>query len=197
MRMVASLISAPCPAVDLLKRTAVHGGDAHRVVNMSSAPSRPPSPPRTPSPGPQGSPDSGASTKAGGQGDPQADPARKPLGTALLSLGAAGAAMFMTSGPLWMTVAGVVSGVAALVFAVMALLRLRRANRRTLILISTMVAVVVAGFALLTGGVRLAFWDTVSSYEQCVAQSVTISGQASCQESMEDDLRGLLLPGLG
>lgn len=164
---------------------------------MSSAPSRPPSPPRTPLPGTDGTPDSGASPKAGGQGDPQTDPARKPMGTALLSLGAAGAAMFMTSGPLWMTVAGVVCGVAALVFAVMALLRMRRAHRRTLILISTMVAVVVAGFALLTGGVRLVFWDTVSGYEQCVAQSVTISGQAACQESMEDDLRGLLLPGLG
>lgn len=114
---------------------------------------------------------------------------------ALLSLGAAGAAMFMTSGPLWMTVAGVVSGVAAMVFSVMALLGLRHARRRVLILVSTMVAVAVAGFALLTGGVRLAFWDTVSGYERCVSQSVTISGQAACQESMEDDLRGLLLPG--
>lgn len=162
---------------------------------MSSAPSRPPSPPRTPAPGPDGSQDSGTPTTSGRRAGPDPDPARKPLGMALLSLGAAGAAMFMTSGPLWMTVAGVVSGVAAMVFSVMALLGLRHARRRVLILVSTMVAVAVAGFALLTGGVRLAFWDTVSGYERCVSQSVTISGQAACQESMEDDLRGLLLPG--
>ncbi|MDO5617579.1 hypothetical protein [Kocuria sp.] len=165
---------------------------------MSTAPSRPPSPPQSERPGPDGSSDSAQQDPAaGGPSRSSRRLARNPLGLALLALGAAGVSMFMTSGPLWMTVAGVVSGVAALVFSVMAILGLRRANRRTLILISTLVAMVVAGFSLITGGVRLAFWDTVSGYEQCVAQSVTISGQAACQEKMEDDLRGLLLPGLG
>lgn len=165
---------------------------------MSSAPSPPPAPSGNPQREPGGSPapddpQNEPSGKLGAAGDA----ARKPLGMALLALCSAGAAMLMTSGPLWMTVAGVVCGVAAMVFAVVALIRIRTANRRPLILFSTLVAVAVAGFALLSGGVRLAFWDTVSAYEQCTTQSVTISGEAACQETMEEDLRGLLLPGLG
>lgn len=104
--------------------------------------------------------------------------------------------MFMTSGPLWMTVAGLVAGVAGIFFAVVALVRLRVAERRAVIVFSALVAMAVAGFGLVTGGVRLAFWDTVSTYERCMTDSVTISGQAGCQQKMEDNLQGILLPGL-
>lgn len=159
---------------------------------MSSAPPRPPSPPSSP---PRGPADANGSTDSEPR-SPTDPAARRPLGTALLALGAAGACMLMTSGPLWLTIAGMVSGVAALVFSVMALIQIRRAEKRTLILISVVVAVAVAGFGLLSGGVRLAFWNTVTAYESCVSQSVTISGQAACQEEMEDGLRGVLLPGL-
>ncbi|ROZ61925.1 hypothetical protein EDL96_11605 [Kocuria soli] len=123
-------------------------------------------------------------------------PSRRPLNTALLALFAAGASMFMTSGPLWMTVAGMVAGVAGIFFAVVALVRLRLAERRAVIVFSALVAMAVAGFGLVTGGVRLAFWDTVSTYERCMTDSVTISGQAGCQQDMENNLEGILLPGL-
>ncbi|WP_181954210.1 hypothetical protein [Kocuria coralli] len=158
---------------------------------MSSAPSRPPSPPSAP---PQGSGGSHDVEPSDGPAEPKG--ARRPMGRALLALIAAGAAMLMTSGPLWLTVAGMVAGLAALVFAISAVIHLRKAQRRGLILFSALIAVTVAGFALVSGGVRLAFWDTVSAYETCAAQSVTISGEAACREQMEDGLRGVILPGL-
>ncbi|MDO4255185.1 MAG: hypothetical protein Q4C81_08600 [Kocuria sp.] len=163
---------------------------------MSSA-SRPPSPPRSPLRDSGDSPQSERKTPRNGNVVRRHNaPMRTPLGMALSALGTAGLAMFMTSGPLWMTIIGMVSGVASLVCTGMALLGLRQSQRRMLIVLSTLVAVILAGFAVLTGSVRLLFWDTVSGYEQCMSSSVTISGEAACQEQMEENLRGVLLPGV-
>ena len=44
-----------------------------------------------------------------------------PAGTALIALLAVGAAMLLSSGPLWMTLAGLVAAVAGMILAVVAL----------------------------------------------------------------------------
>lgn len=93
-----------------------------------------------------------------------------------------------------MTVLGTACGVVALVFAVMALVGIGRSRRRTAVIVSVVAAVILTGFSLLTGGIRLAFWDPVSEHEQCVADSVTISGEAACQKNLEEKLRESLLP---
>lgn len=118
-----------------------------------------------------------------------------PAGTALIALLAVGAAMMLTSGPLWMTLAGLVAAVIGLILAVVALARIRRAPRKGTVILTSIIALVIGLWSLLGGGARLLFWDQVSAYDTCVSTSVTIAGTSSCQQELEDGLRESILPG--
>ncbi len=118
-------------------------------------------------------------------------------GTALIALLAVGAAMLLTSGPLWMTLAGLVAALIGMVLAVVALARLRGAPRKGTVILTSIIALIIGLWSLVGGGARLLFWDQVESYDACMSSSVTISGTASCQQELEDDLRESILPGAG
>ncbi|MCY1682886.1 MULTISPECIES: hypothetical protein [Kocuria] len=153
---------------------------------MSSAP--PPPSPTTPRPGPGGD---------GGPGGEEQEPRvlSGPAGTALIALLAVGAAMLLSSGPLWMTLAGLVAAVAGMILAVVALARIRRAPRKATIIMTSVIALVIGLWSLIGGGARLLFWDQVSAYDTCISSSVTIAGTSSCQQELEDGLREAILPG--
>lgn len=153
---------------------------------MSSAPPPPsPAPPR---------PEPGGGSGPGGQ-DQEPRVLSGPAGTALIALLAVGAAMLLSSGPLWMTLAGIVAAVIGMVLAVVALTRLRRAPRKGTIIMTSVIALVIGLWSLLGGGARLLFWDQVAAYDTCMSTSVTIAGTSSCQQELEDGLREAILPG--
>lgn len=153
---------------------------------MSSAP--PPPSPATQRP------------ESDGDGGPGRDPQDPRVlsgaaGTALIALLAVGAAMFLTTGPLWMTLAGLVAALFGMALAVVALTRLRRAPRKGTVILTSIIALVIGLWSLVGGGARLVFWEQWSAYDTCMSTSVTISGTASCQQELEDGLRGAILPG--
>lgn len=155
---------------------------------MSSAP--PPPSPATQRPG---------SGDDGGPGDGSPEPRvlKGPAGTALVALLAVGAAMLLSSGPLWMTLAGLVAALFGIVLAVIALARIGRAPRKATIVLTAVVALLIGLWSLVGGGARLLFWDQVAAYETCMSSSVTIAGTSSCQQDLEDSLRDAILPGSG
>lgn len=120
---------------------------------------------------------------------------RGPIGAAFVALLAVGLAMLMVSGPLWLTLAGLVAALFGIVMAVVALVRIRRAPRKPMIVLTAVLAILIGLSCLVGGGVRLALWGQVSAYDTCVSDSVTISGTASCQQDLEQELRDTLLPG--
>lgn len=131
-------------------------------------------------------------------GEPEQDGGprlRGPIGAAFVALLAVGCAMLTVSGPLWLTLAGVVAALFGIVMAIVALARIRRAPRKGLVVLTAVIAILIGLSCLVGGGVRLALWDQVSAYETCVSDSVTISGSASCQQDLEQELRDALLPG--
>lgn len=195
-RRMSGILSAPeqpprqpsgvCPCPALRATGAIGAGPARRLVAMSSAP--PPPSPTTPRPGPGGD---------GGPGGEEQEPRvlSGPAGTALIALLAVGAAMLLSSGPLWMTLAGLVAAVAGMILAVVALARIRRAPRKATIIMTSVIALVIGLWSLIGGGARLLFWDQVSAYDTCMSSSVTIAGTSSCQQELEDGLREAILPG--
>lgn len=134
--------------------------------------------------------------EAGGEPGQGAGPGlRGPIGAAFVALLAVGCSMLMVSGPLWLTLAGLVAALFGLVMAVVALTRIRRAPRKGMIVLTAVIAILIGLSCLVAGGVRLALWEQVSAYETCLSDSVTISGTASCQQDLEQQLRETLLPG--
>lgn len=152
-------------------------------MTATPPPSSAPTPPK-PDEVPGGEPEQGAGQGLGG-----------PIGAAFVALLAVGCSMLMVSGPLWLTLAGLVAALFGLVMAVVALARIRRAPRRAMIVLTAVIAILIGLSCLAAGGVRLALWEQVSAYETCLSDSVTISGTASCQQDLEQELRDTLLPG--
>lgn len=147
-------------------------------------------------------PPSSAPTPPKPDGDPGADPEqsgprglRGPIGAAFVALLAVGLAIIMVSGPLWLTLAGLVAALFGIVMAIVALIRIRRAPRKPMIILTAVLAILIGLSCLVGGGVRLALWGQISAYDTCVTDSVTISGAASCQQDLEQELRDTLLPG--
>lgn len=106
--------------------------------------------------------------------------------TAGIALMCAAVALLLAGSGLWPTVAGVVAAAAAVGLGITALVRSRGAGGRGLLVVSGVAAIVLGVVALVTGGARLALWPVVQDYEQCLSSTLTLSGEAECQQQLED-----------
>lgn len=103
--------------------------------------------------------------------------------------------MLVGSGLLWLTVAGLAAAAAGLGLGIAALARSRGADRRALLVVSAVAAIVLGLLGLLTGGARLALWPVAEAYQQCVSSTLTLSGTAQCQQELEDGIWSYLSGG--
>lgn len=104
--------------------------------------------------------------------------------------------MLVGSG-LWPTVAGVVLAAAGLGLGVTALVRSRGTDKRRLLVVSAVAAIVLGTLSLATGAARLALWPVAEAYQQCIDDTLTISGTAQCQQELEEGVWSYLSGGSG
>lgn len=123
---------------------------------------------------------------------PEASPADARRAAATRTAGAAlvcsALALVLVGAGLWATVAGLAAAAAGLGLGVAALVRSRRADRRALLVVSAVAAILLGALGLLTGGARLALWPVAESYQRCVSSTLTLSGAAQCQQQLEDGI---------
>ncbi len=100
----------------------------------------------------------------------------------------AAVALVLVGSGLWPTVAGVVLAAAGIGLGIAALVRSRGTDRRRLLVVSAVAAIVLGSLSLLTGGARLALWPVAEAYQECVAGTLTLSGEAQCQQELEDGI---------
>ncbi|MFI7743021.1 hypothetical protein [Kocuria rhizosphaericola] len=100
----------------------------------------------------------------------------------------AAVALVLVGAGLWPTVAGVVLAAVGIGLGIAALVRSRGSDKRLLLVLSAVAAIVLGTLSLLTGGARLALWPVAEAYQECVAGTLTLSGQAQCQQELEDGI---------
>lgn len=93
--------------------------------------------------------------------------------------------------------AGVLLAAVGLGLGIAALVRSRGTGKRRLLVVSAVAAIVLGTLSLLTGGARLALWPVAEAYQQCLADTLTLSGTAQCQQELEDGVWDYLSGGSG
>lgn len=90
---------------------------------------------------------------------------------------------------------GALLAVASLVLGVVAVVRLRRARVTGLVVVSTALGLLLAGFMALSTVSQVAFWREYSSYAECLDSAITQRAQETCrvqlERSLEERLGGL------
>lgn len=107
----------------------------------------------------------------------------------------AAVALVLVGSDLWLTVAGVVLAALGIGLGIAALVRSRGTDKRRLLVVSAVAAIVLGTLSLLTGGARLALWPVAEAYQECVAGTLTLSGEAQCQQELEDGIWSYLSGG--
>lgn len=107
----------------------------------------------------------------------------------------AAVALVLVGSALWPTVAGVALAVLGIGLGIAALVRSRGTDKRRLLVVSAVAAIVLGTLSLVTGGARLALWPVAEAYQECVAGTLTLSGAAQCQQELEDGIWGYLSGG--
>ncbi len=107
----------------------------------------------------------------------------------------AAVSLVLVGAGLWPTVAGVVLAAAGIGLGIAALVRSRGTDRRRLLVLSAVAAIVLGALSLLAGGARLALWPVAEAYQECVAGTLTLSGAAQCQQELEDGIWSYLSGG--
>ncbi len=141
-----------------------------------------------PDPDARGAAPAGAGPRTGGRTDPRT-PGRA---LAWCLLGGVVASLL----PLPWSLASGAFYVAAVVAAVVTLVRLSRAGRGRSVLGVTMVSAGLALALVMVLGVvgQLAFYPLFSQAQECLRTSLTESGQAACEEQFRRDVLELLTP---
>jgi hypothetical protein len=97
-------------------------------------------------------------------------------------------ALALVGSTLWLTVAGLAAAVLGTALGIAALVRSGGTAPRRLVVAGGVVAILLGGLSLLTGGARLALWPVAEAYERCVSRTLTLSGTARCQQQLEDGI---------